>query len=322
MSKHGKKRRKDRSDGDSGEKSEGGEGWTASLRNRAPSKTVSIAIVMAFVVLGFAYMRFGRGKSEEKKKGEKKSVSWRDEVTDEELEEMREYEVAEQERLLDQQERKSRAGGAIESKLQQLERVKFELDRNAAEIKKVGNTMETTFGDNSASYDEDITAFEQEQSFDTAFMVKSDLDNKRKGMVDYTQQLSKKQQDLVNHGHRLAQEYQAAQHAYASEFGQAYMPRAAIAQNDMHRERMQGGPPRPPSQQPMGQPMGPPTGPPLTGLPPPGRQPGPPSPQMQPGMDQAPAALPQASFDSGSHLKQIQQFGMHEFKVNPPQVAG
>lgn len=317
MSKHGKKRRKDRSDGDSGEKSEGGEGWTASLRNRVPSKTVSIAIVMAFVVLGFAYMRFGRKDGEEKGKG-KKSVSWRDEVTDEELEEMREYEVAEQERLLDQQERKSRAGGVIESKLQQLERVKFELDRNAAEIKKVGNTMETTFGDNSASYDEDITAFEQEQSFDTAFMVKSDLDNKRKGMVDYTQQLSKKQQDLVNHGHRLAQEYQAAQHAYASEFGQAYMPRTAIAQNDVYRlnrEKMQGGPPS-------GQPMGQPTGQPLTGLPPPGRQPGPPSPQMQPGMDQAPVALPQASFDSGSHLKQIQQFGMHEFKVNPPQVAG
>ena len=112
----------------------------------------------------------------------------------------------------------------IENVLSQMDAAKQHMNATGSEISKTKNNMSGQFGERGESYDDDITSMESEQSLDTAFMMKADIDKKRQGMIQYSQELGKQQQQLSQRGSQLQMQYLQKQQEYENKYGVKYIP--------------------------------------------------------------------------------------------------
>jgi len=72
------------------------------------------------------------------------------------------------------------------------------LSKIGQEASKNQEMFKQMFSTNKSSYDDDISGYEEEQSFDKAFMLKTDLDEKKQGMIKIGEELGKQHQAVVS----------------------------------------------------------------------------------------------------------------------------
>lgn len=209
-------------------------------RNPMKTKFMLLGAVALLALAGLVYWRMrGTAKTTEKQSTKNKRIRWADEegypLTEEEYlegeaeREQRAYLMNQNQQFLQQEER-MRQASAIEQTLHNLDSVRAQLERGNQEIKRARSTMDDTFGDTAAAYDETITSFEQEQSIENAFMMKTDLDSKRQNMMEYASQLQNNMKSLAAQGQALQQKYAQEQNIYRDTFGTAYTPQRTIHQ--------------------------------------------------------------------------------------------
>lgn len=225
----------------------------------APKQRTVLIAGTAFValVLAVVYWRIWGAKKKKKngsedneddttaesmggRRGRERRVRWADEEGGI-LEVERQRAEDEQAAFLRQEER-MQAVSSMEKTLGRINDLKQQFAKNEGELKKTQNNMQDSFGDSAAAYDENLTSFEQEQSLENAFMMKTDLDQKRKGMVDYTEALKKKQGWLMHEANELGKQYQFEQTMYQQRYGTNYVPHHLIAQAEAEaRAGAEGG---------------------------------------------------------------------------------
>jgi hypothetical protein len=156
------------------------------------------------------------------------------------------------------QEERMAAGRNIEQLLGELDKTKAAIAENEGATKKARSDMSEMFGDEKAGYDSNLSSMETEQSFNTAFMMKSQLDDKRQGMMEYSKALGEQRNKLFSVGEQLGQQYEQMQNLYKNKYGTVYIPQRAI-QAQKQKEAMNGPgalPPPHPASGPMGAPPG------------------------------------------------------------------
>lgn len=217
-------------------------GWNTGVIKNASGRQKMMVIggfIVAGVVLLIIYKRYSisddtipiESSHPEKEvaisRGSSKRVRWKDQEDegDGELEEIREFE--EQDRRMEQLE----FANEIEGLLIKLDQTKEQIKANEGSMKKTASEMNEVFGDNTTSYDDTLTSMETEQSFGTAFMMKTDIDKKRQGMIQYTQELGKQQQQLMQQGTQIQNVYNQKQQEYTGRYGTQYIPRRALEQS-------------------------------------------------------------------------------------------
>ena len=239
------------------------------LKNK---KVVVTGVVFSVILLYFVYTWVsGRNKQKVEQEDQAadtatggKSVRWADEEGGElEQQQREEHEQAE---FLRQEARMS-AAKEIEFVLSEIDKTRSALAQNEGASKQAKSDMTNMFGDEKAGYDSTLSSMETEQSFDTAFMMKSQLDDKRQGMADLSQNLTQQRDQLMNVGQQLGQRYEQLQSGYQQAYGTTYVPRRAIqaahqqAQaKAMAQAQAANGPPPGAPPHPASGPMGPPPG--------------------------------------------------------------
>ncbi len=250
-----------------------------------------ISTVIVVGIFGFAYYMKHYRKSDSEKEGSKeesaeednKRVRWADEVG-EDLEQVHEFNV---------QEQRMELARNMEDVLKQIDGVNEAINKNKGQTKQNSKNMTSMFGDDSSGYDDEQSAMETEQNFATAFMMKTDLDNRRKGMATYSGKLHQQLDGLMNKGKELMATYNRMQQEYLSRYNTAYVPARKVREAEMRKQQFLNGMapqrnPNPPPQRPALPPMLPPG--------PDGNRPLPPPPNHAPpgvpGMRQIPAGAP------------------------------
>lgn len=218
----------------------------------APIKQKMIVIGAVVLLCVGLYYWYKRRESKEKKTIDggpediDKHVTWADEEG-RQLLEYQDAEFEEQDRRMQQME----YAEEIENVLVEIDRTSAIIQKNENEMKKTNRNMDNIFGDNSASYE---TSLEQDHSIDTefeaSFMMKTDIDKKRQGMVNLNQELGKTQKQLLDRTNQLKGHYDHKQRAYYERYGQAYIPRRVVAARNRPR------PPQPPKTPPQPPPQG------------------------------------------------------------------
>lgn len=212
-------------------------------------------LIGGLVVVGLAtaFYMYQRKSGKGEKEKEKQGVKWADEEGGE-LEEYAEEEAlaAERDREFQIQEEKMRESRNLEEIYAQINQVIEHMKSNDSASKNAKNKMSDMFGDDKAGYDSNLSAFETEQSFDTAFMMKSQLDDKRQGMIEHGKNLEQQKHELEQMKENLISRYNAFQKMYHEKYGTAYIPqpviaeRARMAQQQHHQQYAQ--PTNPPRQ--------------------------------------------------------------------------
>lgn len=224
-----------------GTKSESTDSSSSSLLSNKKALGVAV-VVLSVLVLGFFYLRSPSSSTktqEEQSNGRGKRVRWADNEGMELEESDEDYELSRrQEEAFLAQEQKMEAGRNIEEILNRIDGVKSEIAKNEGETKNAKNNMNNMFGDEKAGYDSVLSSMETEQSFDTAFMMKSQLDDKRQGMMEYSKQLGSQLEELMKVGQQLGQTYERMQQEYQSNYGTVYIPqRAIMAKKQMEEQQ-------------------------------------------------------------------------------------
>lgn len=195
-------------------------------------KVVGLLVVGVFVVGFSVYYWKSLPSSATNEGSKKKRVRWADnyngeeEETEETMEQIEERERQNYELLL--QEERMMAANDIEMTLNEIDKLKAAVAENEGQSKKAKNDMSEMFGDEKAGYDSFLSSMETEQSFDTAFMMKGQLDDKKQGMMDHSKELSLKHNQLMGLGEKLGQQYEFLQNSYKEKFGTTYIPQRAI----------------------------------------------------------------------------------------------
>jgi len=79
-----------------------------------------------------------------------------------------------------------------------LAQIEGQLRQNYQEALDNQARFKTLFSSSKSSYDDDLTGFEDEQNINTSFMLKDDLEGKKKGMIQLGQELGKQKDYLMN----------------------------------------------------------------------------------------------------------------------------
>lgn len=107
----------------------------------------------------------------------------------------------------------------IQSLLNNLNKLKVELNTIDIEAKTNDGNINSMIGDTKVSYDTDLTNFENEQDLSTSFMMKDDIDKKRAGMIKLQEELGKYKEHLMNKYNSLVVTIKQMGKNYESKYG-------------------------------------------------------------------------------------------------------
>ena len=153
-----------------------------------------------------------------------KQVRWGDEVEDgSSLEEIQEFEK--QKEIMGTE-------ADIERVLQDIDRVKQEIERRDQMKKQLQAKIQNVFGEVKASFDDDQTLRESEQSLEMAFMPKADMDKKKTEMLEMQKKLEEETNQLIHQGKSMANQYNTLQQEYVNFMGKPYVPGREIQRRE------------------------------------------------------------------------------------------
>ena len=113
-----------------------------------------------------------------------------------------------------------------------------QMSQNKDTAVKNSSQFKNMFAQHKSSFDDDISNFEEEQRLETAFMLKTDLDQKKDGMIKLGEQLGKQMQAMQNEIRQLDAELQQITQYYNQTYaatGEA-APLASTAAPVLHKQ--------------------------------------------------------------------------------------
>ena len=208
--------------------------------------TAMMVAGVAVVAAGLYYFRgrlFGSGSESSKIENEDvigsgdqtqgKNVRWADQEGQQLEDQARAQEFQAQEQRMQMANR-------LEEILHAMKLRRVEVEECTKQEKQVAEQQAPTFTEQGASYDDDLTNMESEQSFETAFMTKDALDKKRDGIREFAVALQNKRERALGELQQHTAEYQHLDAIYKQSFGSPYISKEVMAQ----RRQQQQPPPR------------------------------------------------------------------------------
>lgn len=184
---------------------ESGGGWASKLGHNKNIILATSGVAAAVAAFFLFRSQMSKGVIEEEVAEEKKRVRFEDE--DDEVRRQRERQLG----ML----------RAMHQTMGLIQKTQNTVRQNGVEIGETRQKM-TKFmgqGEAKAGGDEDLDAFEQEQNFDTAFMMKNELDEKRSGLVQLDKELMLQRQHLMQTANDQITGLRGLVSEYEREFG-------------------------------------------------------------------------------------------------------
>lgn len=183
---------------------------------------ISVGVGSVMLMLFYYYMKPSKAKKADKEKTSGRKVTWADEHG-EPLETSEPVMDAEGKQRVEANDRKKLAQ-TIETLVSEHDALMAKHAELGREMHQNRRTMETVFGSEKAAADSALSDFEVEQSLETAFLMKTDLDRRKDGIRKLDQELRLAQADTQEQALRAREAASQAMEEYRARYGTAYIP--------------------------------------------------------------------------------------------------